>query len=1201
MARRVLQVTATVLVTLCILSSVKAATIYMAPPGFPPAGGVNGNGCGSISQPCGSFAYAFNAANFGDTILLAPGTYNGQVVGCNLNGNPCNAGFVTSGNGNNLPGNPQNGILNISASTPGTVTVDLASSTRQFMNVADVSNVIFNSITFSGQTSYFGDGAVFSLTRCEFTFNNCIFQNNRAVRPAGSGSTTGRGGVMRLQDSAVTFNKCQFLNNKAPLGGGALYLLGTSNGDNSIFNQCTFTGNQITAASNTGAIVYDGGAIFIDGSPRTVFTQCTFTSNSARRGGAIGMAATVSFGSDILIDNCTFANNLGDESGGACDFYSINSLLINNSTFSGNSANAGGALYNRLFNFALNPIFIKTSVFKNNIANGPTDADVGGAIASTQPIDIRESSFTGNQAAHDGGAIHSLADVTIVDTTFSGNSAAGYYSGGAIYAGYSANPTYIYNSIFNNNIAGDGGAIGTTATEVTIGNCLFLGNTGRDQGGAVKTFSGQNVITGCEFNSNGAVYGGGVFTGSDATVTGCSFINNTATQYAGGLACVTPAAAGAFLKTLIVKENSFVDNTAATDGGGAWATCTVISELNDFDSNTASNGQGGAFYCSSGAKFTDISSTFEDNHANLLGGGVVGNCTFKLTGASFDGNMGYSGGALHSPNPITIITATFSNNVASAGNGGAILALNGITVTGSNFHSNSADGYRGGAIWATSNTTVTITTSTFDGNKAAIGGGIEINAPVVIVTDSHFLNNSALGGNGGGAYLATPSSTITTVEFANNNAVLVGAGLYTQGATTVKTSTFTANAAGSDGGGLMCDSAANTLSVTLSTFDSNSAGENGGGINTKCVPTLSRNTYNLNMATGGAANGGAVYSSSTSATTETLSTYSRNSATLNGGGIITSGPLTISQANFDSNSAGQQGGGIFGTQTLSISSVAFSNNVASASHGGGVSSSGTFTISDSNFTNNRAGGNGGGLKAESSSTIPVQECRFNGNIAALSGGGASLKASTVTLNITSWISNRATGNNGGGAFVDGNVNVQQNVFSGNTAGAAGGGLYATGNVVIDSTPFSSNTAGSDGGAVSCVNAGRQLDITGSSFTQNVAETNAGGIYSACVPTLTGNTYSSNSATNGDAGAFWCNTGAGSDTASTYSTNSAGTNGGAISASCTLDLLSIKFISNNAAPTAALFMRTIRSPSLRIISLGTMPLTAMVVRSTLRLQ
>jgi len=76
-------------------------------------------------------------------------------------------------------------------------------------------------------------------------------------------------------------------------------------------------------------------------------------------------------------------------------------MLILNTTFLSNTASAGGALYNRLFNFALNPMFIKTSTFKFNLANGSTDAHVGGAIASTQPVDIRESSFENNLCYHD--------------------------------------------------------------------------------------------------------------------------------------------------------------------------------------------------------------------------------------------------------------------------------------------------------------------------------------------------------------------------------------------------------------------------------------------------------------------------------------------------------------------------------------------------------------------------------------------------------------------------------------------------------------------------------------------------------------------------------------------------------------------------------------------------------------------------------
>ena len=130
--------------------------------------------------------------------------------------------------------------------------------------------------------------------------------------------------------------------------------------------------------------------------------------------------------------------------------------------------------------------------------------------------------------------------------------------------------------------------------------------------------------------------------------------------------------------------------------------------------------------------------------------------------------------------------------------------------------------------------------------------------------------------------------------------------------------------------------------------------------------------------------------------------------------------------------------------------------------GGGISSSGALTLDDSTVGQNTAGGNGSAGAAYSS----------QGGGILVRNGSAVLRGSTVSGNT---VSNAANAYGGGMAVVDSPVTIQASTFSGNTAdgeaysGGAltstgqgdGGGLYdlglgSGGNVLIAGSTFSGN-------------------------------------------------------------------------------------------------------------------------------------------------
>ncbi|MCS6909342.1 MAG: hypothetical protein NZM11_02055 [Anaerolineales bacterium] len=111
----------------------------------------------------------------------------------------------------------------------------------------------------------------------------------------------------------------------------------------------------------------------------------------------------------------------------------------------------------------------------------------------------------------------------------------------------------------------------------------------------------------------------------------------------------------------------------------------------------------------------------------------------------------------------------------------------------------------------------------------------------------------------------------------------------------------------------------------------------------------------------------------------TNSTFSGNRAGSDstegfGGGIASSGTLTVTNSTFSGNRA-SEGGGIrnFGTGKLTVTNSTFSGNRATGGatggRGGGIASSGTLTVTNSTFSGNSATGAGGGIRNFGTATL----------------------------------------------------------------------------------------------------------------------------------------------------------------------------------------------------------------------------------------
>ena len=517
-------------------------------------------------------------------------------------------------------------------------------------------------------------------------------------------------------------------------------------------------------------------------------------------------------------------------------------VTITNSSFTGNKASVGGAIFNA------GQISITGTKFDNNIANS-----VGGALSSTTTqtasTNISNSVFTNNHSVYDGGAIGNYSGLKLENCLFEGNTAQLAFDvekgtwttpvtdntavgGGAISLGAVSTSSVdsIRGTTFKNNTSGtNGGAIATrqakdannSAAKLDIA-ATFIGNKAQ-QGGAIYnsfytdnglskgagvtvtgTFSGNEAtgkggaiyndgtldkadkkggimtITDATFDGNKADFGGAIFNTGTLTINGGSFEGNTATKAAGAIYNAADA-------TLTVDGVTFANNSSAKAGAinsmaGKNNSTTTIKN-SKFNNNSAVNGMGGALANSSNA---------ENGSTEGFSGKM------SLTDTAFSGNTARNGGALWNGVQWTVdITGgSFDNNsaVTPAGStypaqGGAISNSGALNISGVTFSNNKTDGL-GGAIFNTKTGggagSITFNgTNTFTNNTAAGSANDIYNAGTITVNAGTTTLNSGL--------VLAENGTVTvtggTLDMASGSTLNMG-----DGTLTINGGTFVADA-----------------------------------------------------------------------------------------------------------------------------------------------------------------------------------------------------------------------------------------------------------------------------------------------------------------------------------------------------------------------------------------------------------------------
>ncbi|WP_159801065.1 T9SS type A sorting domain-containing protein [Flavobacterium sp. MK4S-17] len=249
----------------------------------------------------------------------------------------------------------------------------------------------FSNCSFNNNTASSNGGAITSRGGTQINLSLCTLTNNLAV--SGGAIIVDANAKAIITNCTISFN-----NATGSFGGGAICSL------NSVLNitESTFTSNTVNNSS------YGGGAIMVGGGNSTASTinNVTFTNNSAvgaLNGGAIFVILMGDGTKAPIVENCAFINNIAANGGGIAleQIAASEGARIKNSTFYNNVASqsnsGGGAIYNALSTGN----YIYNCLFNTNYGQ------FGGAILNfnASSVIIANSSFTGNSAAVAGNTI----------------------------------------------------------------------------------------------------------------------------------------------------------------------------------------------------------------------------------------------------------------------------------------------------------------------------------------------------------------------------------------------------------------------------------------------------------------------------------------------------------------------------------------------------------------------------------------------------------------------------------------------------------------------------------------------------------------------------------------------------------------------------------------------------------------------------
>lgn len=214
-----------------------------------------------------------------------------------------------------------------------------------------------------------------------------------------------------------------------------------------------------------------------------------------------------------------------------------------------------------------------------------------------------------------------VADIIVEHCAFRRNIGRdGQITNGAglqIGTGSSGGYARIYECLFEENGAHNGGAIGLHRTEGVIERCTFRNNQAQS-GGAAYGIRITMQINNCIFTENFSDYGGAIRLDSSASrIANCVFENNFASARGGAIYNWRGAQSP---DTAMYEGNRFTANSSDSLGGAVSLEGQVLLRKNTFEENVAE--KGGAIYLGRLSAMVVTQCTIVGNYASYTGSAI---------------------------------------------------------------------------------------------------------------------------------------------------------------------------------------------------------------------------------------------------------------------------------------------------------------------------------------------------------------------------------------------------------------------------------------------------------------------------------------------------------------------------------------------------------------------------------------------------
>ncbi len=484
-----------------------------------------------------------------------------------------------------------------------------------------------------------------------------------------------------------------------------------------------------------------------------------------------------------------------------------------------------------------------------------------------------------------------------------------------------------------------------------------------------------------------------------------------------------------------------INSSEATNGGAVYNTGDLTVTDSTLTGNSAENG--GAIYNSGTLTVNiDVGSSYITSNAATANGGAIyssaGTVSISNTligGAYADRNEAANGGAIYVAGGTVTISSTTTVSYNEATDGGGIYVADGRVNLYGEVSYNTATSEGGGIYIAEDGSFYSYTSSSIEYNEAVDGAGVYNLGAAYFSSNS--VDNNIASNDGGGIY-NTGTATISYADVYSNTATEDGGGIYNTGTMTVSGADIYLNIATNGGGGAIYTSGELTV-TSSSTIGGNGTANQasyGGAIYVADGSAVVRGASTISYNEATSTNGGGVYVAvDGSFGLIESSTVSYNEAVL-GAGLYVLGYAYVNASTIDNNIASGSGGGVYSTGTITVKSGSVISNNTSVGSGGGIWSGGSLTVYGSYIGTNNNGdslansatGDGGGIYiASSSDDVTITGSTIANNI-AISGSGGGIFNAGVALTIDSYTVNDTTY----GSTVDGN-----------SAGASGDDIYHT--------------------------------------------------------------------------------------------------------------------------------------------------------------